>query len=60
MGLLTKSHKCAQCGKKLEDGEAVEQDGKEFCSEDHADQFAEEHGEGDHNTEEGQDVCEFC
>lgn len=59
MGLLSKSKKCAQCGKELED-DVVEENGKKFCSQEHADQFVEEHGEGDHNTEEDRDVCEFC
>ncbi|MCJ7429571.1 MAG: hypothetical protein MUP66_04250 [Candidatus Nanohaloarchaeota archaeon QJJ-5] len=57
MGLL--DDRCMQCGEELGD-DPVERDGKEFCSEEHAEQFAEEHGPGDHNTEEDQDVCRFC
>jgi hypothetical protein len=60
MGLLSGSKECAQCGKDLEDVDVVKQGGKKFCSQDHADAFQEEHGEGDHNTEEDRDVCEFC
>lgn len=53
--------KCAQCGTDLADvDEPVDQNGKKFCSQDHADTFAEEHGEGDHNKEDDRDVCEFC
>lgn len=61
MGLLSGSKKCAQCGTDLEDADdVVKQGGKKFCSQDHADEFQEQHGEGDHNTEEDKDVCEFC
>lgn len=61
MALLAGKKKCAQCGKRLENvDEVVERKGKKFCSEDHADAFQEQHGEGDHNTEEDYDVCEFC
>jgi hypothetical protein len=58
MGLLTKN-KCAQCGGDLGD-DPVERQNKKFCSDDCAEQFEDEHGEGDHNTEEDKDVCQFC
>lgn len=61
MALLAGKTTCAQCGTDLEDADdVVKQGGKKFCSQDHADTFEEEHGEGDHNTEDDADVCEFC
>jgi hypothetical protein len=61
MGLLTKENTCAQCGKDLDDvDDVVKEGGKTFCSSDHAEEFQDQHGEGDHNTEEDRDICEFC
>lgn len=61
MALLAGKKTCAQCGRDLDEvDDVVKEGGKKFCSPDHTDTFQEQHGEGDHNTEEDYEVCEFC
>lgn len=54
MGILgSDKDECYVCGKDLEEGSTVKQDGKEFCCENCLEKYEDE-------EEEKEEVCQFC